>query len=308
MNTNICKIKKNIGANIKTVVHHKKNIIITATDSKYADFLTNHWLKSLQDNINTKNIDILILDYGMTNNQVRLLKSKNVLIQKCLRNGYVVTIRYRDIANFLSLNSYNQVLLIDSGDVIFQSDINELFNKNKNSYRAFCEKMTLINMNKVFLEGFFDKKKVKQMREILKNKKPINGGVIVGPADKMLSLAIEVWTIVKKKNAYGPDQTAVNYILYRDGFKPLPDKYNMIITTGGTDFFIKNSTFYFVNGKKISIVHNAGRNKFLRPIKDFGYGPNYNSSKKVIYYVIKHLAKIKTKIKRKHIKKYNGKL
>jgi hypothetical protein len=275
-----------------------KNIIITATDSKYADFLINHWLKSLQDNVNTQNIDILVLDYGMTDIQVQSLKCKGVLIKKCVRDGYVVTIRYRDIANFLSSNSYDQVLLIDSGDLIFQSDIAELFSEHKDSYRAFCERMTLVDMNKVYLEGFFDDKDIKPMREILSNKEPINGGVIIGPADKILSLAKEVWSMVKKKDAYGPDQTAVNYIFYRDGFKSLHDTYNMIITTGGTDFFIKNNTFYFLDGKKISIVHNAGMNNFLRPIKNFGYGPNNNRSKKVAYYVIKHLAKIKMKIKR----------
>jgi hypothetical protein len=49
----------------------KNNSIITATDKKYGDFTIEYWYKSLKENVNLKNIDIAVIDYGMSENQIR---------------------------------------------------------------------------------------------------------------------------------------------------------------------------------------------------------------------------------------------
>jgi len=43
-----------------------KNLFITCSDEKCANFIINHWLKSLKANVNLSNIDIVVIDYGLT--------------------------------------------------------------------------------------------------------------------------------------------------------------------------------------------------------------------------------------------------
>jgi hypothetical protein len=274
-----------------------KHIIITASDKKYGDFLINHWLKSLKNCTNLKNIDILVLDYGLTSAQIKLLLDEKVIVKKCRRDGHVVTIRYRDTADFLSKHSYDQVLLIDSGDIIFQEDITPLFEKNKTQYRAFCEKFILMNYNTLLPNNFFKNGEAEKMKKILKGKRVVNGGVIIGPAKKMQSFSRKIYSLILNKDAFWADQTAANYVLYKEGFKILPDTYNFVLNTGGTDFTLKKGKFYLKNGEKIAIVHNAGGGtSFFRSINKFGHGPGYNKSKRFAHHFQKVIARIKTKL------------
>jgi hypothetical protein len=100
-----------------------KNLIITASDKKYGDFLINHWLKSLEENTNLSNIEIAILDYGLDKEQKKELKKHKITIIKSKRNGHVTIIRFRDIYHYLKNKKYHNVLMCDSGDIIFQTDI-----------------------------------------------------------------------------------------------------------------------------------------------------------------------------------------
>jgi len=275
-----------------------KNVIITASDENYGEFLINHYLKSLKENVDMKNVDILVLDYGLTKEQVIKLKNNKIIVKKCNKDGNIGNIRFRDAAQFLSKRFYDQVLMTDGGDIIFQKDISEIFKKNKDEFRAVVETYFIINLNTTFSNVFFGKENVKKMYQILKGKKMINCGVVLGPKNKMLSLSKEVYSLIKNKYGYGPDQAAVNYVLYRDGFKALDQGYNMIFQTCKREFFIENGEFYFENGKKIPIVHNAGGKDFMRIIKNFGYGKKYNKIRKLNYYVLRSIGKIRNKIMR----------
>jgi len=59
----------------------------------------------------------------------------------------------------------------------------------------------------------------------------------------------------------------------------LSNGYNFVITTQPDKFYIKNSIFYFKNGKKIPIVHNAGGSAPFRPVDMFGFGNGRNELK-----------------------------
>src|SRR3989339_411849 len=104
----------------------KKNVIITSIDFHYGNFFLNHWLRSLKTNINLKNIDIIVLDYGLTNNQKKKLLQQNVIIVNCVSSGHIVNKRFTDAAQFLKTTNYDQVLFADGGDIIFQEDISHL--------------------------------------------------------------------------------------------------------------------------------------------------------------------------------------
>ncbi len=254
----------------------KKNLIVTCSDKKYGDFLIEHWLTSLKENVRLDNIDILVLDYGLSKAQRFYLKQEGVILKECVKDNHVANIRFRDLLSFLKDNSqYEQILSCDGGDIIFQDDISFLFEENKDSYRAVCEKITSPFEYFITTE-YFVKDDIKKLKEILILNKTINAGFFLAPYSKMIYLCENVVEMVKNKSKFGPDQVVVNYIMYKEGFVELDTKYNFIPATNNEEFYIKDGFFYDSNGNKITVVHNAGNISFFRAIENFGYGKEYN--------------------------------
>jgi len=269
----------------------KKFAIITACDSKYGNFLVNHWLKSLLMNIDRNLVDIVVLDYGLTNEQKERLLSKEVIVIKCNRDGHVVNIRFRDLRKFLEKNKYEQIISCDSGDIIFQKDITHLFFKNKNDFRIVAEELKDPFMKQILRRNLFSKHLKKEIIQILNNKKSLNAGFIVAPTDKFILLCKFIEDNLINKKVFGPDQFLVNIYFYRHGFFEIGSDYNFIITIFNRKFKIKNGMF-LSNGKIIPIVHNAG--DFFRCIKNFGYGKGHNKVKPVHYFIVKNTRKLFT--------------
>jgi len=277
----------------------KKSVIFGATDSKFGDFTINHWLKSLKENVNLSNTEIVILDYGMNEEQISKLKEQKVIIKKCVRNGHVTIIRYKDMKDFLNetKNRYDQVLATDAGDIIFQSDISELFNKDKTNFRVVCETYNIFNFHNIYSKGMFIEEDIKNMKELLKDRKMINVGIIFAPVEEFLKICDKFNSILIDKTKFGPEQVALNYILYRDGnFKEIEEKYNYVISTAANAFKINDGKFYS-NGEIIHIVHNTGWKSFLRPVKNFGYGKDFNKVKKGYLLALRTMAKTKKILK-----------
>ena len=105
------------------------------------------------------------------------------------------------------------------------------------------------------------------------------------------------------KSLFGPDQVLLNFILYKEGFIQLNNDYNYIPTISNDKFKIKNGFFYNNKNKKISIVHNAGHKNVFRPIKNFGYGKNYNQLDPRTYYTLRTFYRT-TNILNKILKSY----
>jgi hypothetical protein len=248
-----------------------KNAIFTCSDANCGDFLINHWLKSLKDNIDLSNIDVVIIDYGLTRKQVSQLKDVGVIVYKCVKDGFPNSIKFRDINNFLSSHKYDQVLTCDGGDIIFQEDINHIFLKNNSEFRAVCEEVHF-PYEKFFVNGCFSKENVKKIKRMIKGKKMINMGILVAPYG-LFKLLCDEFNNLNKFKIWMADQMAVNYIFYKHGFKQLDEKYNFVIGSTKSDFFIKGGVFYKNNGEKINVVHHTGNsNVIFRRIENFGYG------------------------------------
>lgn len=278
-----------------------KNVIFTATDSKFGDFTINHWFKSLRENVNLKNIDVVILDYGMTSEQAEKLKKDGAIVIKCIRDGHVTTVRHRDMRDYLvkNKNKYDQVLTTDGGDIIFQEDINNIFNEGEDKFRVVAETYYIIDFGGIFLQGFFSDEDTSKIKEILRGKKMINAGVVFGPADKFAKVSGEIFNLITDKTKFGPDQVALNYILYRDGnFKLVDEKYNFIPATSEKEFRLKDGVFYLKSGEKIVIVHNTGGTKFLRPLADFGHGKERNKIKRIRFFMLRQAGKLRDKTQR----------
>lgn len=260
----------------------KRHVIITSCDRKYGDFLIHHWLPSLQINVDLSHVDVVVIEYGLTQEYVSILEKHNVKVIKGSGEGHVTTLRFIDAEIFLNRTNYDQVLLIDGGDIIFQEDISQLFEKDKDLFR-----IVKLDMEVMFFEAFIPRFSItfrKQLWNVLENKPVLNAGVIFAPKHKIFSLCQQMETLISQKPTYGPDQIIVNYILYQDKIKFLEKKYNFIFGTEREGFVIRNGIFYRKNGEKIVIAHNAGHDSFLRPIHNFGYGKDYNQLKYGIYY------------------------
>ena len=261
----------------------KKHVIITSSNKKYGNFLVIHWFRSLQENVNLKNIDVIVLDYGLTNDQKQYLKKNGVVVLLCKKVGHVVVSRFIDSERVLTKSSYDQVLFCDGGDIIFQKDISPLFERNKDCFRAgILEEEVLFN--EVFIPGNFSKEKSKEISNYLKNKPILNAGFILAPKQKFINICRLIDKLITNKNVYGPDQVALNYAIYKEGVKIFDRKFNFMPSTVKAGLFIKEGIIYQKNAGKIAIIHNAGHNGFMRPIWNFGYGKGFNRLNYPMYY------------------------
>ena len=200
-----------------------KNVIITCSNERYGDFLINHWLKSLKENVNLENIDIVIIDYGLNKLQKTLLLKERVILFEGTKKYHIVNKRFFDSAKYLKNKSYDQILFIDGGDTIFQEDIIHVLDKNKNTFRVIP-----LGMGVLFFEWFifdnFEKKIKEKIWKVVKNKPVINAGVIFAPCQKFISLCRLMEELIIKKETFGPDQIILNYFLYQGGFKFINNK------------------------------------------------------------------------------------
>lgn len=268
-----------------------KHAIFTCSDEKCGDFLANHWLKSLTENVNLNNIEVMIIDYGLNKKQIGLLnRNENVKIYKFKKDGFPNAIKFRDMEKILKTKSYDQVMTCDCADLIFQTDINHLFENKKNEFRAVVED-TCLPFEKIMGDMCFNKEKAKEIKIMAEGKKMINMGVLIAPHKKFVMLCKECNSILKKK-IYLADQIVVNYVLYKNNFKRLNSKYNFIPMTSNKKFYIKNGEFYLNPKEKIAIVHNVGGNSNLRIIRNFGYGNDKNKYNKSKFFAIKKLIKM----------------
>ena len=263
----------------------KKYLITTACNEKYEDFLLNHWYKSLKENVNLSETDVLIIDWGLSDNIKKKFDGALIFESKHKNEGLINNLRFMDLYDFLTNNpQYEQVILCDGGDMIFQSDISHLFTLKPSMVRGVTEK---ISPN---MEILITNRKVKNADKIvnfLKGKNLINAGFVVYPSNTFIQIVKKMFDLVLDKKAWGVDMILSNYFIYKSGFYEIDSKYNFIPTTSKRKFYIKNSTFYLANGEIIPVVHNAGNKDFFRSIRNFGYGPGHNKTKKVVMSVLR---------------------
>ncbi|GAB6188674.1 glycosyltransferase [Marinitoga arctica] len=268
-----------------------KNLIATACNEKYEIFLLHSWFKSLRENVNLDKTDIVIFDFGLSPEVKKKLTKENVIIIQSKTKGKIVNSRFVELLKFLKDRpEYKSILNCDSGDIIFFDDISFLFNKSSD-FLAVCEDINppmhiMMNNNNISNEL------KNEIYKILKGKKMINAGFLIGPRDKYIELLEFIISNINDFNVWGLDQLLINYYLYKYGFKELDFIYNFIPTTHINNFYCKNGVFYTKNGNKIPVVHNAGGKKFFRPIKKFEYGQNKIKINNSVIWLLRILYKL----------------
>ena len=259
-----------------------RNAIITSSDQKCEQFVLNDWMKSLVDNVDLRNIDVIILDYGLSPEVSEALKQRGAIIYQFHKNGAIPTVRFLDTNTIIRNADYDQVMTCDGGDLIFQQDISPLFEQDIDSIRAVCEGMA--QPFGIYLKRSISKKYASRIKQATRGKKMINSGFIIAPGEKFNRFLDETQSLVLR-NSWGVEQPIFNYIFYRDGFVELPCAYNFAIGSSVVPYYIKDSKFYFTDGKLIPVVHNVGRMDWFRPVNNFGYGSGKNHK-----YFLKYLA------------------
>ena len=249
-----------------------KHLIVTSSDSKYGDFLVNHWLVSLKENVNLTNVDVIVLDYGLEEKHIQALTNSNVIVIKCKKDGHVTSLRYRDLLTVLRKNKYDQVLMVDGGDIIFQDDFTEIFKTHKNMFRVVTEDV-FVNFEHMYKHLIKSEVQKHAVIDLLAGKRAINGGFVVAPSSLFVNFCRYYLNKIKNLGSYGIDQVILNYYLYENGFVSIDPTYNfMLISKFHTDrYLIKNNCFYSKKGNLIKVVHNLGGYKLIRGMNQFGY-------------------------------------
>lgn len=269
----------------------QRHAIFTVSDSKFGDFVVDHWLTSLQANVDLSDVDVHVLDYGLRLDQQQRLAARGVFCHRCVRDGHVTNIRYRDMAAVLERHDYGQVLLIDGGDIIFQTDIRPLMNRDRDRFRAVCHEFEVPFHEVIMSKSDFSSQTYRQMMEFLRDKRTVNGGVLFGPAALMKELWPEFTKWASSFNKFGIDQLLLNHALYSRDFVELDAKYNYTIIAREKSFTIRKGVFFDARNEVIPIVHNSGIYDITRPIARFGYGPDRNRKRVVVPTVLRTLYK-----------------
>jgi hypothetical protein len=236
----------------------------------------------LRDNVCLDGCDVAILDYGLTPQQRAGIDSQGAIRFARPRDGFVNNLRFRDLAALLGETHYDQVMLIDSGDVIFQADISDVFHRNQDMFRAVCEEKYTAQYEYFISTSDFKLEDYKHMVKSLRGKLIVNTGVIAGPGYKFRALWRAARDMVLHMQNWGTLQLVLNYLLYSDGFVELPPRYNFVLMTAKSKYRIRGSRFYDGAGQLIPLVHNAGGSDKLRFVSDFGYGPGRNRPRRIM--------------------------
>lgn len=266
-----------------------KHLIVTASDARCGDFLVDHWHRSLSDNVRLEGIDVVVLDYGLREDQRGRIVSAGMEVRPCIADGHVTNIRYRDTAALIGERGYDQVLMVDSGDVIFQEDIRHLFDEGAACIRAACdERKYSLHAVLPILSDFFPEKR-EEISRFLHDRPQINGGFVLGPAVLFVQLWDTFRALTQSLTQFAADQVLLNYVLHREGFEELPSRYNFVLVAARSRFSVRQGRFYDAEGALIPVVHNAGYSPFFRRIARFGYGPEHNVVKTWSHVVVRCL-------------------
>ena len=187
-------------------------------------------------------------------------------IPKSFKNRFIIDIRWTLYINFLELkkSEYDQVLLTDVRDVIFQDDLFKKFASYENylGYSTEAKKIyedTVCNAN--WIIKFFGHDEY----EKLKKHKIICCGTVWGTVNEVIIFSHKMKELLTKSNFWGAEQAIANYLIYE---KLLPienilesDVNDGIVLTNGWDIQndIRGDKIFNLSGKIPAVVHQYDR-------------------------------------------------
>jgi hypothetical protein len=254
----------------------KRVAVVTASNDACGDFVIAHWLRSLRADMDLSQVDVVVLDYGLSRAQRRRLDASGVRRFAAVNDGFIGNLRFRDVVRLLDETPYERLLVCDGGDLIFQSDVGELFAADRPALQAALEEFPT-----PFYDTVVDYSDVRpELRDevvaFVRDKPMFNVGVVVGTAEMFRALRAEYERICCDHRCYGSDQLVFNYFAYSIGMPPLDARYNFVLIAAERGYEVRDGVFYDDADRVIPIVHNAGGSSHVAVVDRFGFGPRRN--------------------------------
>lgn len=250
------------------MIDEKKTAIITYIDNYFIENLEFDFLKSLYEKASYKG-KVIIMNYGMAvADKERILNKYNVIIIDYKKVMPVFSNRYFDIPKLINeLDSdIKHIMLVDCGDVWFQTSLTPLFKECEDKIGSVEEKRPIGNdeFTKYCLDNLDDKERIR-IGQGLVGKNIINSGMICGPRELVRSIISRVSEGMRINNTcyFGVDQVYYDSEWYAlaDNLKVyLDEKYNYVLISNTGRYSIKDDIIYDENEKIVTVVHNAGAN------------------------------------------------
>ncbi|MGD8309099.1 MAG: hypothetical protein PVG98_06615 [Chromatiales bacterium] len=268
-----------------------RHAIITAGDARAGDFIADHWARSVCSTCNLAGIDLVVLDYGLTRDQAQRMDALGVERVACARDGHPANLRFRDAARLLSERDYGNVLMTDGGDLILQADLTPLLRRPLDRVQAYREPAPSVVWSKwkggTRVSGYIKHLQVRFSRE-----PTVNVGVLLGPAALFRGLwaHMDRHTTGVDLEVFGVDQILISDYLLGTGYEPLDRRYNFMPWACPFGVRVAKGVVCDAQGT-IPVVHNSGGYRLTRPIARFGFGPDRNRKKVVLFAIAGLFAK-----------------
>lgn len=241
--------------------------VITYMDENYERHLLKDFLFSLRYVAQYAG-KIIILDYGMSElTKKRIIEEYEVEIIKCKKETLpVFSIRNKHIPKVINdlPTSIKTVMVVDSGDVWFQSSINDVFSLSKDKIGYVEEPICYGNHEwSDRCLSILEDNCGECIKKKLKGKHVKNSGMVCGERTLVADLLEHVFYDMQaaKKEYFGVDQIFFNYELcrrYEDRSILLDDVYNYVVITHKDEFIYKDGVICNKKGEIAVVVHNAG--------------------------------------------------
>ena len=194
------------------------------------------------------------------------------------KNVLIIHTRWKMCANFLEQygTNYEQALIVDTRDVIFQGDVFATFKSHKN-YLGYTTERQLIGEDKVFNYRWIEDCFGKAEADKLADKKAICCGTVIGTSNEMKIFCSIMWDNLKAKVIWGHEQAMINYLVYKN-LLPIEnmieiDTYSGTIFTNGIlkENKIRDDKILRGDGGVPAVVHQYDRHKELIQFVDSVY-------------------------------------
>ena len=250
-----------------------KNLVMAAAKG-YGRHDLEPFIVSFKKNISNANLVLFVDD--ISEFTLKYLNDENltlIQIPNELKDTLIVKARWEMYKNFLDEHAeYENILVTDVRDVIFQDDLFSKYADYKN-FLVYAVEADLIKNdvnNQVWIKNFFGNEEL----EKIKDNPIVCCGTAYGTRAEMETLLVKMIEHLKTGSAWGDEQAAMNYLIHN---KLLPIE-NLIasdvetgeIFTAGIvkDIKISNDKILRGNGEVPAIVHQYNGHSELLALTD----------------------------------------
>jgi len=258
-----------------------RHLILTAGDAKVGDFIADHWLRSIQSTCDLHDVDVAVLDYGLSERQRSKLDAAGAMRVPCRKDGHPANLRFRDAAKLLTERRYGNVLMTDGGDLIVQTDISPLLRQSRDRIGACREPVVFSFVAKHWAGGKRAAPHLRALQQRFTAEPMINVGVLIGPAQAFSALWDCLARFGDSRGQFGTDQLLIAEYLLDRGYDELEPRYNFIPTHRPDGIRVSRGRVFDQHGL-IPIVHNAGTISLGRGFARFGVGRFRNMKKRFL--------------------------